>query len=130
MTITEENEEELEQLRRDDDHEEQQQQQQQNLLLEINKKPAPIIILHNDDDQIDIIENENENNFSDMNNLSFINIERLSTIYESPSPQPEIDESTYDKLIVYDIAEVDIPTKVNKILSINRISLFVCFFFF
>jgi hypothetical protein len=39
--------------------------------------------------------------------------ERLSTIYESPSPQPrtegdeednEIYDDTYDKLIVYDIA--------------------------
>jgi hypothetical protein len=42
------------------------------------------------------------------------NIERLSTIYESsPILQPEIDENTYDKLIIYDIANIDMPIKVN-----------------
>jgi hypothetical protein len=110
-------------LRRDDDEE--QQQQQHNLLLETNENSTPIILLHNENNQIDIIENgnqTNENELQDTTNLSLINtdkhednIERLSTIYESPSPQPEIDENTYDKLIVYDIAQVDIPTKVNKI---------------
>ena len=38
------------------------------------------------------------------------NIERLSTIYESPSPQLEIEDifdDTYDKLIVYDIANIE-----------------------
>lgn len=45
------------------------------------------------------------------------NIERLSTIYESPSPYPEIDDdSTYDKLIVYDIANVDTTTTTNSSL--------------
>ncbi|CAF5006247.1 unnamed protein product, partial [Rotaria socialis] len=65
----------------------------------------------------------------DMSNLLSINIdhcenstERLSTIYETPSPQPEIEEeeeeeeeeidnNTDDKLVVYDIANVDTSTK-------------------
>jgi hypothetical protein len=105
LTITEENEEELEQLRRDDDEE---QQQQQNLLLKIDENSIPIITLNND---IDIIENENE--LSDMTKHENY-IERLSTIYESSTPQSDIDENTYDKLIVYDIANIDISTKVNK----------------
>jgi hypothetical protein len=40
---------------------------------------------------------------------------RLSTIYESPSPQPrteeEDDDDAYDKLIVYDVANIE---KVNR----------------
>ncbi len=104
LTITEENEEELEQLKRDDDEE----QQQQNFLLKIDENSIPIITLNNDD----IIENENE--LLDMNKQEN-NIERLSTIYESsPTLQPEIDENTYDKLIIYDIANIDMPIKVNK----------------
>jgi len=108
LTITEENEEELEQLRRDDDEEQQQQQQQQNFLLKIDENSIPIITLNND---IDIIENENE--LLDMNKHEN-NIERLSTIYESSTPQSDIDENTYDKLIVYDIANIDTSTKVNN----------------
>jgi hypothetical protein len=71
-----------------------------------------------------------------MNHLSLINIdkhqdntERLSTIYESPSPQPEIDEeidnSTSDKLIIYDIASTNHPipesiTSPSSIINRNR----------
>jgi len=46
--------------------------------------------------------------------------ERLSTIYESPSPQPrtedeeDIYDDAYDKLIVYDIANVKSNEKVNR----------------
>jgi hypothetical protein len=47
--------------------------------------------------------------------------ERLSTIYESPSPQTrteddeeeEIYDDAYDKLIVYDIASLKSIEKVN-----------------
>jgi hypothetical protein len=56
------------------------------------------------------------------------NFERLSTIYESPSPQAEIeeviDDDNYDKLIVYDMANTDISTKVNiEFIYIYRILL-------
>ncbi|CAF1598921.1 unnamed protein product [Rotaria magnacalcarata] len=128
LTITEENEEELEQLQRDDDEE---QRQRQKLLLEISENSIPIITLENDnDDQTDTYENDNQMNkreIHDMNNLLSINIdhcenstERLSTIYETPSPQPEIEEeeidnNTDDKLVVYDIANVDTSTKSSII---------------
>ncbi|CAM4869363.1 unnamed protein product [Rotaria socialis] len=134
LTITEENEEELEQLQRDDDEEKQQRQQ---LLLEISENSIPIITLENDnDDQTDTYENDNQMNkreIHDMSNLLSINIdhcenstERLSTIYETPSPQPEIEEeeeeeeeeidnNTDDKLVVYDIANVDTSTKSSTI---------------
>ncbi|CAF3642028.1 unnamed protein product [Rotaria sordida] len=129
LTITEENEEELEQLKRDDDEEQQQQQQQppqnQNLLIDINENLTSIITLNNDNNQSDTYENDNQinkNETNDMNSLSLIyidtrenNIERLSTIYEAPSPQPEIEDDinddTDDKLIVYDIAQIDTSTK-------------------
>ncbi len=81
LTIEEENEEELEQLRRDNEED----------------NSTPIIILPDN----------NNNQLEDMNNY----LERLSTIYESPSPQPEID----DKLIVYDLAT---PTKINPEYSV------------
>ncbi|CAF4927388.1 unnamed protein product, partial [Rotaria socialis] len=76
MTITEENEEELEQLQRDDDEEKQQRQQ---LLLEISENSIPIITLENDnDDQTDTYENDNQMNkreIHDMSNLLSINID-------------------------------------------------------
>ncbi|CAF1043007.1 unnamed protein product [Rotaria sp. Silwood1] len=129
LTITEENEEELEQLTRDDDEE--QQQQQENLIEEINENSISITTLHNDNNQTDTYENDNQinkNETQDMNNRSVIfldkrenNIERLSTIYEAPSPQPEIEDElnndTDDKLIVYDIAKIDISTKSSIIHS-------------
>ncbi|CAF4828122.1 unnamed protein product [Rotaria sp. Silwood1] len=131
LTITEENEEELEQLTRDDDEEQQQQQQQENLIEEINENSISITTLHNDNNQTDTYENDNQinkNETQDMNNRSVIfldkrenNIERLSTIYEAPSPQPEIEDElnndTDDKLIVYDIAKIDISTKSSIIHS-------------
>ncbi|CAF3096245.1 unnamed protein product [Rotaria sp. Silwood2] len=135
LTITEENEEELEQLKRDDDEERQQQQQQQqqkeNVFVDINENSASIITLRNDNNQTDTYENDNqtnENETYDMNNLSLMymdkrenNVERLSTIYEAPSPQPEIEDEinndTDDKLIVYDIAKVDTSTKSSIIHS-------------
>jgi hypothetical protein len=129
LTITEENEEELEQLRRDDD--EQEQQQKQNLLFKLNEDSIPTITL-NDDNQTDIFENDNQTN-EDMNNLSLMNtdtfednIERLSTIFESPSLQLDIEDNiTNDKLIVYDIATVDTLTKVYQIdLEIRNIFFF------
>jgi hypothetical protein len=129
LTITEENEEELEQLRRDDD--EQEQQQKQNLLFKLNEDSIPTITL-NDDNQTDIFENDNQTN-EDMNNLSLMNtdtfednIERLSTIFESPSLQLDIEDNiNNDKLIVYDIATVDTLTKVYQIdLEIRNIFFF------
>ncbi|CAF3506603.1 unnamed protein product [Rotaria sp. Silwood1] len=131
LTITEENEEELEQLTRDDDEEQQQQQQQENLIEEINENSISITTLHNDNNQTDTYENDNQinkNETQDMNNRSVIfldkrenNVERLSTIYEAPSPQPEIEDElnndTDDKLIVYDIAKIDISTKSSIIHS-------------
>jgi hypothetical protein len=56
--------------------------------------------------------------------------ERLSTIYESPSPQPrteeeeddeeeEIYDDAYDKLIVYDIANLKSIEKVNRYYLFN-----------
>ncbi len=133
MTITEENEEELEQLRRDDDEE---QQQQQNILLEINKTSTPTFVLLDDYHRTVLFENDNQIESDNMNNLLLLNtdnyednFERLSTIYESPSPQAEIeeviDDDNYDKLIVYDMANTDISTKVNiEFIYIYRILLF------
>jgi hypothetical protein len=133
LTITEENEEELEQLRRDDDEE---QQQQQNILLEINKTSTPTFVLLDDYHRTVLFENDNQIESDNMNNLLLLNtdnyednFERLSTIYESPSPQAEIeeviDDDNYDKLIVYDMANTDISTKVNiEFIYIYRILLF------
>ena len=59
--------------------------------------------------------------------------ERLSTIYESPSPQPRIEDDeediyddAYDKLIVYDIAPIKPIEKVKK----NRINIIYKYFIF
>jgi hypothetical protein len=127
LTITEENEEELEQLNCDDDEEE--QQKKQNHLLKINDGTIPTVTLHDNDDRADILENDQQ-----INNIQSQRIimnqdydERLSTIYESPSPLPrteediddedkeeEIDDDSYDKLIVYDVANVKSLEKVNR----------------
>ncbi|CAF2839410.1 unnamed protein product [Rotaria sp. Silwood2] len=123
VTITEENEEELEQLRRDDEEE---NQRKQHHLLKINDGSIPTVTLHDNDDRADILENENESEIKIMNNTeSFEKVqddnEHLSTIYESLSPQfqteeeddddeeeeDEIYDDAYDKLIVYDIANVE-----------------------
>ena len=122
LTITEENEEELEQLKRDDDEE----LKKQNHLLKINDGTIPTITLHDNDDRADILENDNQINKIDLQriNMNQDYDERLSTIYESPSPQPrteedydnedEIYDDTYDKLIVYDIAKIKSIEKVNR----------------
>ncbi|CAF1355104.1 unnamed protein product [Adineta steineri] len=130
LTITEENEEELEQLRRDDD-DEKQQQQQENLCLEINKSLTPIIILvDNNNDETILFENDNQ--IENIDDLSLItmdqredSLDRLSTIYESPSPQPDTEEDLvnddiYDKLVVYDIATVNKSTKYSIIHPIPK----------
>lgn len=106
LTITEENEEELEQLRRDDHEEE--ELKKQNHFSKINDGSIPKITLHDNDDRADLLENDQEKK-STMINEEYD--ERLSTIYEAPSPQlrtddEEIYDDTYDKLIVYDIANV------------------------
>ena len=132
LPITEENEEELEQLRRDDDEEE---QKIRNHLLKINDGSIPTITLHDNDDRADILENDDDqindseadviimntpNNFDSNQDIE----KRLSTIYESPSPQPRTEEDgdediydeAYDKLIVYDIAHIE-KVRRRKILS-------------
>jgi len=63
--------------------------------------------------------------------------ERLSTIYESPSPQPrteeeeeeeEIYDDAYDKLIVYDIANLNSIEKVNRYYLFNlTLNFFILF---
>ena len=110
LTITEENEEELEQLRRDDDDDDDEVQQQ-------NENSIPIIIVNDvDNDQTDTFENDNEIESQDMNKHEDT-IERLSTIYESPSPQldmEDINDDTYDKLIVYDIANTNAINKSKQ----------------
>lgn len=99
LTITEENEDELE-------------QDEEIQLIQTN--PRSNIILLDDDN--DTILYENDQQIEEKTNLPLLNmnkredsIERLSTIYESPSPQPDVDEDMEDeneKLIVYDIAKV------------------------
>jgi hypothetical protein len=124
LTITEENEEELEQLKRDDDEEE---QKKQNHLLKINDGSIPTVTLHDNDDRADILENDDQINKCDLNTINMNNYqdneERLSTIYESPSPQPRIEEEeediydeAYDKLIVYD-KSVEKGKNINSKLS-------------
>ena len=130
MTITEENEEELEQLKREDDEQQQQQQENhQNLTSTIESD-------NNDNiEETDIIENEN---LSDMNiDKHDDNLQRLSTIYETPSPQPEIEEdndkNSSEKLIVYDIANINLLPKVknssNKKNKTHYSHLLILFFF-
>jgi len=108
LTITEENEEELEQLKRDDE-----ELKQQNHLLKINDGSIPTITLYDNDDRADLLENDDNSSDKQRGIMNQNYDERLSTIYESPSPQPrtegdeednEIYDDTYDKLIVYDIA--------------------------
>lgn len=110
VTITEENEEELEQLRLDDEKE---RHKKYNHLLKMNDGSIPTAILHDNDDRADILENENDTpliNTNDVENVRNDN-ERLSTIYESASPplpseeeeEEDIYDDAYDKLIVYDI---------------------------
>ncbi|UJR07811.1 hypothetical protein I4U23_012094 [Adineta vaga] len=112
LTITEENEDEF-----DDDDEEIH-------LIKMNTNPKSTIILLDDDN--DTILYENDEQIEDGNNLSLMmninkredSIERLSTIYESPSPQPEIEEDILnddiddddEKLIVYDLAKLPITS--------------------
>lgn len=85
--------------------------------------------MHDNDDRADILENDNEltmrltNNTSDFEKVHDDN-ERLSTIYESVTPQPRTDDEydaenetfddAYDKLIVYDIASAGSIEKVMK----------------
>ena len=134
LTITEENEEELEQLKRDDDDEQQQQQHTDELLSEVYCD-APSPLLFDDDDDDDDDEDDEIKQFDDdvdsedssmMNHLLFNHsehrseyVERLSTIYESPSPQLHTDEHADDdeKLIVYDVADVQEAKEVNRTLS-------------
>jgi hypothetical protein len=114
LTITEENDEELEQLKRDDDDEE---FKKQNYLFKINDELNSKIILHDNDDRADLL--ENENSIDKQRTIMNQNYdERLSTIYESPSPQPrteddEIYDDAYDKLVVYDVANNNPIEKVN-----------------
>jgi hypothetical protein len=129
LTITEENEDELEQLRRDDDAE--QHEKRSDRLVRLHDVPSSTVSLHDDDDRADLLENENASaTTATIANLSLMNfeqdlhddIERLSTIYESPSPPPRIDDDddddddndTYDKLIVYDIANGSATSKVCR----------------
>ncbi|CAF3597370.1 unnamed protein product [Rotaria sp. Silwood1] len=133
VTIAEENEEELEQLRRDDEEENQRKQYH---LLKINDGSIPTVTLHDNDDRADILENENESDITIMNTTNSFektqdDNERLSTIYESLSPQlrteeeeddddddgeEDIYDDAYDKLIVYDIANVE---SIEKPLTTN-----------
>ncbi len=118
LTITEENEEELEQLRLDDNEEE---LKKQNHLLKINDGSIPTITLHDNDDRADLLENDQQINQINLQRIIMNQDydERLSTIYETPSPQPrtedeeDIYDDAYDKLIVYDIANVKPIEKVN-----------------
>lgn len=118
LTITEENEEELEQLKLEDNNN-QDEQIKQNHLLKINDGSFPTITLYDNDDRADILENDEQ---KIMMNQDYD--ERLSTIYESPSPQPRTEEEeveieediyddAYDKLIVYDVANVKSIEKVK-----------------
>ena len=144
LTITEENEEELEQLRRDDDEEEaEQQRRKQNQLLRMNDGSASTVMLHDEDDRADLLENDDQVDacekeqtiIANANHSSLIHCEqddneRLSTIYESPSSHPrteeededeveeeEITDDPCDKLIVYDIATVQPIRKVGTLIS-------------
>ncbi len=108
LTITEENEEELEQLKLDDE-----ELKKENHLLKINDGSIPTITLYDNDDRADLLENDDNSSDKQRGIMNQNYDERLSTIYESPSPQPrtegdeednEIYDDTYDKLIVYDIA--------------------------
>jgi hypothetical protein len=115
LTITEENEEELEQLERDDE-----EFKKQNHILPINDGSIPKISLHDSDDRADLLENEDSTE-KQRGTMNPTYDERLSTIYESPSPQPrtdgdednEIYDDAYDKLIVYDVADNKPIEKVN-----------------
>ena len=135
LTITEENEEELEQLKRDDDDEQQQQQHTDELLSEVYCDAPSPLLFDDDDDDDDDDEDDEIKQFDDdvdsedssmMNHLLFNHsehrseyVERLSTIYESPSPQLHTDEHADDdeKLIVYDVADVEEAKEVNRTLS-------------
>lgn len=120
LTITEENEEELEQLRQDD---EQQQQKKVNHLIKIQDHSNPMLTRRDQDDRADLLENE------DPTIIPVIPLddERLSTIYESASPPPRLeeeDDDTYDKLIVYDVAHK--PVRLSSPL-IDRSRIRSCF---
>lgn len=129
MTITEENEEELEQLRLDDEAEK--QTKKLHHLLKINDGSMPTVILHDNDDRADILENENEPQETTINNIENSETiqdenEHLSTIYESLNPHPQTNnegeeeqdedvyDDAYDKLIVYDIANIEVGLQVNN----------------
>ena len=121
LTITEENEEELEELQRDDQKEEEEELKKNNQLAKINDGSIPRVTLHDNDDRADLLENDQQRNSlarqRPMSNEDYD--ERLSTIYEAPSPQPrtedeDIYDDTYDKLVVYDIANVKPIDKVNS----------------
>ena len=119
MTITEESEEELEQLKFNDDEE-----QRKCCLLENNSTSIDILYNHNErmhinenDQQINTIESENLNNLSLIEMSKYKNF--LSTISESSSLQEEIEQNNIDhnlsdKLIVYDIANMNTLKNVIK----------------
>jgi hypothetical protein len=105
LTITEENEEELEQLRRDDDEEAEQERRKRNQLLKMNDGSAPTVLLHDEDDRADLLENDDQVDsaekeqtvLANANHSSLVHCEqddneRLSTIYESPSSHPRTEE--------------------------------------
>ena len=121
LTIPEENEEELGQLRLDDREE---QHQKQSQLLKLNGKSTTTEKLHDIDDRADLLEIKIEPNAIIMKDANhFDNCqdagERLSTIYESASPQSQTEEEEiyddrYDRLIVYDVANIESSEKVEK----------------
>ena len=126
LTITEENEEELEELQRDDQQQARKEEAEDELknnnhLSKINDGSIPKVTLHDNDDRADLLENDQQRN-SLARQLTMINEdydERLSTIYEAPSPQlrteeEDIYDDAYDKLVVYDIANVKPIEKVNS----------------
>jgi len=115
LTITEENEEELEQLRLDE-FEQEEQQKKSNHYEKLHDHRYSTHPLHDDDDRADLLENDEEISSPMTTNRSLIHfeensLERLSTIYESPSPPPASlpisneHNDDDDKLIVYDIVE-------------------------
>lgn len=160
LPITEENEEELEQLRRDaaDEEEAEQEEQARNHLLKINDGSIPTVTLHDDDDRADILENDDDQIVESEAQILIMNTssnfdpnqdieKRLSTIYESPSPQPrteedddddneeEVDDNivvvdediydeAYDRLIVYDIANVEKVSRTKRKMLIEQTKTF------
>lgn len=131
LTITEENEEELEQLRLDE-CQQVEQQKKSNHYEKLHDHRHSTHPLHDDDDRGDLLENDEEVSSPMTSNRSLIHfeensLERLSTIYESPSPPPPASlpisnehNDDDDKLIVYDIVEdPSIRKPMNKTVKTN-----------